>query len=443
MRYIKLYFTAAVLVLLSAMNAGAQSAAPGDSLSLSLERCIERALEANYSVVISENNLEIVRNNVTLAPFMPYVSVGSRQSSNNMQQRNFTQDGGIENSTSKSNSIINSATLNWRLFDGFSMFAERGKQETLLLQGENNFKSVLENLVMQISVQYYLIISLQNQVNLLDELVSISQIRYNQALTRYNIGSDSGLEYKQAKIYLNSDMSRLLLQKENLKNAYIELYRLMNLPLNSTHSIKDSIIPEPQMNVAELISSATENNTTLKGIKAGEQIAKLDTRIARASRYPVLDFSTGYNYNLNQSMYFPSKFNESNGLSWGLSLSIPIFDGNEINRKIKNARITEENASLNYLKARQEIESELYQLYNIYSNNLRMIEFEDESRESAFLNLEAAMEKYRLGALSGIEFRDIQLSYMDASDRRLKAIYQAKVSEITLHLMAGELFRSR
>ncbi|EKD31696.1 MAG: outer membrane efflux protein [uncultured bacterium] len=443
MRYIKLYFTIAVLFIFSAVNAGAQTAAGRDTLSLTLERCIERTLEANYSIVISENNLEIVRNNVTLAPFMPYVSVGSRQSSNNMQQRNFTQDGDIEKSTSKSNSIINSATLNWRLFDGFSMFAERSKQESLLLQGENNFKSVLENLVMQISVQYYLIISLQNQVNLLDELVSISQIRYNQALTRYNIGSDSGLEYKQAKIYLNSDMSRLLLQKENLKNAYIELYRLMNLPLNSVHSIKDSIIPEPQMVVADLISSAIENNTTLKGIKAGEQIAKLDTKIARASRYPVLDFSTGYNYNFNQSQYFPSKFNESNGLNWGLSLSIPIFDGNEINRKIKNARITEENASLNYLKARQEIESELYQLYNIYSNNLRMIEFEDESRESAFLNLEAAMEKYRLGALSGIEFRDIQLSYMDASDRRLKAIYQAKVSEITLHLMAGELFRSR
>ena len=72
-----------------------------------------------------------------------------------------------------------------------------------------------------------------------------------------------------------------------------------------------------------------------------------------------------------------------------------------------------------------------------------MIEFEDESRESASLNLEAALAKYRLGSLSGIEFRDIQLSYMNASDRRLRALYQAKESEISLHLMAGELFRLR
>jgi outer membrane protein TolC len=305
------------------------------------------------------------------------------------------------------------------------------------------FKYVVENLVMQISSQYYLIISLQNQVNLLNELVSISQIRYNQALTRYNIGSDSGLEYKQAKIYLNSDSSSLLLQKENLKNAYIELFRLMNLPLHSSHSINDSIIPEPQMDVNNLILSVTENNTTLKGIKAGERIAKLDTKITKATRYPLIDFTSGYNFNLNQSQYFPSKYNDSKGFNWGFSLSVPIFDGNEINRKIKNARINEENAALSYLKAKQDLESELYQLYNVYSNNLRMIEFEEESRESAFLNLEAAMEKYKLGSLSGIEFRDIQLSYMNASDRRLRAIYQAKVSEISLHLMAGELFRPR
>lgn len=64
--------------------------------------------------------------------------------------------------------------------------------------------------------------------------------------------------------------------------------------------------------------------------------------------------------------------------------SVPIFDGNEINRKIKNARINEENAALNYLKAKQDLESELYQLYNVYSNNLRMIEFEEESRSLRF-----------------------------------------------------------
>ncbi|PKP42994.1 MAG: TolC family protein [Bacteroidetes bacterium HGW-Bacteroidetes-10] len=423
------------------ISAGSAAQSPETNSELTLEYCIARALEANYSILISGNTLEIAANNVTYAPFLPSVTVSSRQSANRTELRNYNQDGEIEKSTSASGSVVNGANLNWRLFDGLAMFATREKQQELLSQGEFSFRSVAENLVMQISAQYYSIISLQNKVNLLYELVSISQERYNQALTRYNIGSGSGLEHKQAKIYLNSDSSSLLQQKENLKNAYIELYRLMNLPLDSRHQIKDTIIPEPQLDVAKLFASAEENNTTLLSLKAGEKIARLDTRLAKASRYPSLDFSAAYNYNFNQSQYFPSRYNESNGLNWGFSLSVPVFSGNEINRKIQNSRILEENARLIYEKERQSLQSELYQLYNIYSNNLTMIGFEEESRESALLNLEAAREKYRLGSLSGIEFRDIQLSYLNASDRRLNAIYQAKISEITLHLMAGELFR--
>lgn len=410
---------------------------------VTLEQCISQALEKNYSIKISGNQLQIAENNVTFAPFLPTFTLGSKQSNNSMLQRNLSQDGVRESSNTSGSSIINSAILNWRLFDGLSMFASKDIQEELLAQGEYSFRSVVENLVMNISTQYYLIISLQNQVNLLNELVGISQIRYNQSLTKYSIGRESGLEYKQAKIYLNSDSSRLLLQQENVKNAYIELFRLMNLPLDSQVKINDTIIPEPLLNIDNLVKTGLENNTELLAAKSGIRVAHLDIKIAKSALYPTLDFTAGYNYNLNKNLYFPSKYDEANGYNWGFNLSIPVFDGNEVNRKIKNAKILRDNAALSYEQARQNLESELLQLYNIYTNNLRLIEFEKESTGAAYLNLDAALEKYRLGALSGIEFRDIQLSYLDASDRMLNAIYQAKISEINLHLLVGDLFRAK
>lgn len=407
---------------------------------LTLEECVSRALEANYSVVISNNNLEIAKNNVNLEPFLPIVSASSRFSDNRLEQRSYTTQGNIDKSSNRGTSAINGLNVGWTLFDGFYMFASREKQEELLAQGEYNFRSIVENLVVNVSSIYFRIISLQNQVELLTELVAISKTRYNQALVRYNIGSDSGLEYKQAKIYLNSDSSSLMLQKENLKNAYIDLFKMMNIPLDSRHSINDTIIPETQLQLDRLIELAAINNTGLNSMRAGEKIAELDTKIAKSYKYPTLDFSAGYNYNLNRSQLIPAKFNESNGFNWGFTFSIPIFRGGELNRRVKNASLSKENATLSLLQAEQELESELRKLYNLYSNNLKSIGFEEENRESAFLNLEAAMEKYKLGSLSGIEFRDYQISYMLASDRKLKALYEAKLSEITLHLMAGELF---
>ncbi|MDD3300580.1 MAG: hypothetical protein PHV91_07135, partial [Bacteroidales bacterium] len=63
---------------------------------LTLEECIARALESNYSVVISENTLEIAKNNVTLEPFLPVLSASSRLSDSRLDQRSYTSDGSRE-----------------------------------------------------------------------------------------------------------------------------------------------------------------------------------------------------------------------------------------------------------------------------------------------------------------------------------------------------------
>src|SRR5690554_3317524 len=74
---------------------------------LTLEECVSRALEANYSVVISNNNLEIAKNNVNLEPFLPIVSASSRFSDNRLEQRSYTTQGNIDKSSNRGTSAIN------------------------------------------------------------------------------------------------------------------------------------------------------------------------------------------------------------------------------------------------------------------------------------------------------------------------------------------------
>ena len=215
----------------------------------------------------------------------------------------------------------------------------------------------------------------------------------------------------------------------------------MNKPLDSKISIVDTIIPDHKLELERLLAASMDQNSSILLANNGADIKFLDLELAKAERYPKIDFVAGYNRALNESSLFPDKYNLSNGASWGFTLTLPIFTGNEINRKVKKARIARENAKIEVLDVRSNVENQVRQMYNNYKYNFRQIDFENENKETASLNLDAAMEKYRLGALAGIEFRDIQLSYLDASDRRLKAIYQAKISEITLKLLSGELFK--
>lgn len=424
-------------------TAGSAQETPPAQERLTLLRCIENAMQGNFDILIGKNDVEMAKNNITLAPFLPTVNASARNTQNINQSNSYNAEG---ESISSNSSLMNysaGATLSWTLFDGMEMFATRALQEQLLANGELAFRGTVENLIKDICSQYYYIISMQHQESLLEQLLETSRIRYNQALLRYNIGKDSGLEFKQAKIDLNSDSSRLLIQRENLVNGYLELYRMINLPPSSQCIITDTIAMEGSLLLPELEGLAKVNNTAILRSKRGEHISALDLKIAQAARYPSLIASSGYTYSYNQAPLYTSRYNDVSGFNWGLTVSVPIFNGMEINRRVKNARLEQDNARLTALQTEQNVLSSLYQLFNTYLNNVQLIAFETESTEVAEINLEAAMAKYKIGSISGIQYRDIQISYLDAADRRLKALYQAKLSEIQLKLLAGELVAQR
>ncbi len=406
---------------------------------LTLQSCIENAMRGNFDILIGENEVEIARNNVTLTPFLPTINASAKNTHNISGSGTYNAHGERANSNSNLMNYSAGANLSWTLFDGLRMFATRSIQEQLLAGGELAFRGKVENLTKNICSQYYLIISLQNQESLLEQLVETSRIRYNQALLRYNIGKDSGLEFKQAKIDLNSDSSSLLTQRENLSNAYIELYRMINIPLNSKHIISDTIEMGEHLLLEQLQEGAQLNNTSILRSRKGEKIAELDLKTAQSARYPSLSAGSGYNYQYNQSPLYTSKYNDVSGFNWGLTLSVPVFSGLETNRRIKNARIEQNSARLTVLQTEQNVMASLLQLYNTYLNNVQLTAFETESAEVAAINLEAATARYKIGSISGIQYRDIQISYLNAADRKLKALYQAKLSEIQLLLLAGDL----
>jgi outer membrane protein TolC len=54
-------------------------------------------------------------------------------------------------------------------------------------------------------------------------------------------------------------------------------------------------------------------------------------------------------------------------------------------------------------------------------------------------NLIIATERFRLGDLSGLEFREAQRNFVSAESRLLNARLQVKLSETNLLQLAGEL----
>ena len=76
-----------------------------------------------------------------------------------------------------------------------------------------------------------------------------------------------------------------------------------------------------------------------------------------------------------------------------------------------------------------------------YQNNIQLENLEKESLENAQLNHEIAMDRYKLGDLSGILLREAQVGLINAEQRLLGAQYRVKLYEISLMQISGRIGR--
>jgi outer membrane protein, adhesin transport system len=98
-----------------------------------------------------------------------------------------------------------------------------------------------------------------------------------------------------------------------------------------------------------------------------------------------------------------------------------------------------ENRVYQLQEIEQEVKADLLTMYYAYENNLRLVQMEEQNLGVARENLEIALERYRLGALSGIELREVQKSLLDAEERLISIKFQTKLAEISLLQISGRI----
>ena len=418
--------------LLSGADCGAQTI-------MTLDSCIQRALEANYSIRIVRNQQQQAENDVTVGPFLPTVTVSASQDQTISNGRVESMSGTREQDWSRSNSLTAGVALNWTLFDGFEMFVTRNRYEELRSIGELNTKAAIENLVVEVASCYYEVVRQQSKVDAARHTLELSIARYKEAHDKYVIGSMSGLESLQAKLDLNADSSTYMQEQQALRNAYIALNAVMNVDLYQYGYVRDSIVLREPLAYRRLQDDMMEYNTTLLIGRRDCKVSEMDMKIARAALFPRLSFDGGYNFRRTKAPSDVTSLNRSSGPYWGFSLSMNVFNRLENRRNIRNAKLEVENTELSYEEAELQVKSDLAQLYNTYTNNLLLVNFEKDNARIAYENLDAALLKYKLEELPGIEFREFQRSYIDAVDREVSALYDAKIAELSLLLISGKI----
>ena len=411
-----------------------------------LKRVLETGLERNYDIRIVRNEQQITENNATWgnAGLLPAVDVnaGYNGSLSNIDQQM------TDRSSNHYSAILNQGVnlglnLNWTLFDGFRMQTEYERLNEFRKMGEINTRLTIENLVAGLTSEYYNYVRQQLRLKNLRYAVSLSKERLRIVEARYNIGSMSRLDLQQARVDFNADSSSLIKQYEVVNTSSIVLHQMMGMEdVSRKLTVCDSlIIADRLLNEITLWEKTLETNSRLLASRENRTISELDLKAIRSRNYPYLKLNAGYGYTLNVYDTKNSSVEQQNnlGLNYGFTLGYSLFDGMNRSRETKNARIAIQNRELEYARLELDLKADLSNLWMAYQNNLERTGLEEENLAAARENYEIAMERYRLGDLSGIELREAQNSLLEAEERLLQAQFNTKLGEISLLQISGQV----
>lgn len=409
---------------------------------LTVEETIKIALENNYQIKTARNDLEIAELGSTpgQAGMLPQVAA------------NITEDRSVQNITqvrsngdqivmdnAKNYGLNYGVALEWTVFDGLRMFANREQLKENENLGEAELKQTILDKVGEVMTTYYDLVQQQQQLSALDSTLTISVQRVELAQNRFTIGKASKLEVLNAQVDLNTDRTLMQRQMETYTNTKILLNEQLARDIKIDFKVIPEIFVDQNLDLKELEAKVAVENPILEAEKINKRISELQLKQIKASRYPRVYVVSGYNVrNTENSVGFTTS-SDTKGFNYGFGASLNLFDGFNQNRNEKMGKVALKNAEISIAQQEQALASLVNTTYQTYLTNISLMKLEATNEEIARENLEITVEKYRIGIIPTIEFRTAQLNYINASVRLSNAKYQAKVSEILLKQLAGNL----
>jgi|UniRef100_UPI004047241B outer membrane protein len=302
-------------------------------------------------------------------------------------------------------------------------------------------KIIVENTIAGISTAYYRLILELQRFKVLEQTLALSKARLEIAQAQYELGGAGKRDFLAAQVDYNGDSSLLMTQYQVIQNARVNLNELLATDPSTDYLIQDSTISIGKtLSLDELVENAFLDNKLLLANQRRNNDAFLQLKELQAQRLPALNLNSSFNNSVFNSDAGFLIQNERQGLNYGGSITFNLFSGLTLNRRIQSAKVNQRIQDYSLEQFEIQLKSDLQRAYNTYDNNLGLLSIEQKNYQVAKENSEIALERFRLGIASYLEFRDAQVNLLSAENRLITSVYQIKEQEIELLRLSGNLF---
>ena len=414
---------------------------------LTVSEAVKITLENNLDIKIIENQNKIQKNNASLlnSGYLPTIrsSAGFNSSNQNVEIETPNNISGKLDDMKSENSFSN-ISLQYILFDNSGRKFNYKKSKELSKRSDLEVREVIENTLYQLYTVFYEVSRLIEETKIIKSSLEISKSRLERKIAQFEFGQSNKLQLLNAEVDVNTDSINYLNSIKNLSNAKRDLNLVMNVDLNADYELDDNVVYNTNESILNFYNNASENNTKLKIYNRNIEISNYELKSIRSTYLPSVGLIGSYDWNesINDNPYAFFNKNIYSGISGGVNLSWDIFKSGKRITANKNAKVLYENSKIEKEKAYLNFQKELTNSFETHKNNLFILKVQEESLKTSNNNFQRFLEKYNIGTVSSIEFRNAQVNLLNAKLSRNTAKYIAKLSELYFLKISGAIIEN-
>jgi outer membrane protein len=431
-----------------------------------LEKCISYAMEKNIQIKMQELNAKMSKNNYTqsLISIAPSINGGiNRYYSFGRRVDPFT------NEFSNQNTISDNYSLNGSLnvFNGFQTINTIRQNQFNLMAALQNVEKIKNDISLNIASAYLQILYSKELLEIAQNQVSITRIQSERTAKLVNAGTLAKGSFLEIEAQVATEELQVVNAQNQLDMSYLALAQFLDLDTIEDFRIAAPVLPEPdeQLLLPPVDEIYKEGSGRLPQIIAAEYQLKSSERglaIARGNLSPRISlngsFGSGYSdamkeYTMtptdtvliptgitsgNDIVYTPNiifdqsekirpygdqlDYNLSKTVS--LTLSIPIFNGWQVNNAIGNAKINVLNSRYSLdlahnqlYKDIQQARADVYAALNKYLASKKSVTALQES-------FNYTQQKFDLGMVNSVDYNLAKNNLLKSKSDMLQAKYE-------------------
>ena len=413
---------------------------------LKIEEAIRIALSNNYGIIIAQQEEVALKTDIHpgaagLLPTIEANSAGSYSYSSTNQEFNGGIFPAIEGMEASQNSQSAKVSASYLLFNGGSRIKLYSKLKASGELSEVQTKITIESTLVQVVNAYYEVIRVRNQLEIMSSSMNLSRDRLERIKTNNEYGNASKIDVLNAQVDFNSDSSNYLNTELKLRQSKNELNFLLGRKIATEFDVNENVELPNVREVSDYIKNAKENNTLVLLSNIQLNMAELDKKISTSNFMPIISTNLDYGYSGSASDVGVFKSASSVGYTGSVSLKWNLFDGLKKQRALEKAKINIELNTNKHQETLLKIEKEVQNYYDALSQNIKLLDLENQNKVVAKINLDRSKELLNNGSITSLQFRQAQLNMLQIENRINNLNYAIKVYDYQLLRMTNELVK--